>query len=65
MTEFQVQHTSHCRPTAKIKNEQDIKVRCLCRMPRMALEPMIACSQCKEWQHDDNCPKNAKECSTK
>ena len=47
MTEFPVQCTRRC--TVKIKNKQVIKVYCVCRMPRMALEAMIACSQCKEW----------------
>ena len=53
MTEFPVQRTRRC--TAKIKNKQVIKVYCVCRMPRMALEAMIACNQCKEWFHGDIC----------
>ena len=66
MTEFPVQRTRRC--TAKILDEQVIKVYCVCRMPRMANEAMIACSQCKEWYHGDICikvPKNAWERSTK
>ena len=54
ITEFPVQRTRRCT-TAKIKNKQVIKVYCVCRMPRMALEAMIACNQCKEWYHGDIC----------
>ena len=47
-------HTDSCT--------QSFEVYCLCRMPRMAGESMIACARCEMWYHADICievPKNA------